>query len=63
TIWSPARSFTRQGSAGPNAVRLRARGLRPGRHRLLLRAVDAVGNESVRRSLRLRVVRLKRRRR
>jgi sugar lactone lactonase YvrE len=58
--WSPVRLVSHSGQAGPNAVRLRARGLRPGRHRLLLSAVDAVGNTSARRSLPLRVVRVRR---
>ncbi|MGH2799084.1 MAG: hypothetical protein ACRDM0_15750, partial [Thermoleophilaceae bacterium] len=45
--------------AGANAIRLRARGLRPGRHLLVLRAVDAVGNPSAPRKLPLRVVLLR----
>ena len=59
-VWSLARSVSRDVPAGPSSMRLRARGLRPGRHRLLLSAWDAVGNPSARRSLPLRVVRLRR---
>lgn len=39
------RGFTRMGVGGANRVRLRR--LRRGRHRLLLRATDAAGNQSV----------------
>jgi sugar lactone lactonase YvrE len=59
-IWPLARSVARDAPAGPSSMRLRARGLRPGRYRLLLSAADAVGNPSARRSLPLRVVRLRR---
>jgi DNA-binding beta-propeller fold protein YncE len=59
--WSPQRVARHAGAAGENAIRLRARGLRPGQHRLLLTAVDAVGNSSAPRVLGLRVVRLPRR--
>ena len=61
-VWSQVRRLTAPAAAGPNAIRLRARGLRPGRHRLWLSAEDGVGNDSVPRSLRLRVVRLRPRR-
>jgi hypothetical protein len=54
--WTTVRLLGHSGPAGPNAIRVRARGLRPGRHRLMLGAVDAVGNPSARRSLPLRVV-------
>jgi DNA-binding beta-propeller fold protein YncE len=57
--WSRARVIRHAGAAGANAVRLRARGLRQGRYRVALRAVDAVGNRSSRRVLPLRVVRLR----
>jgi DNA-binding beta-propeller fold protein YncE len=60
-LWRQARLVETPGAAGPNEVRLAARGLRPGRHRVQLSAVDAVGNRSARRSLPLRVVRLRRR--
>jgi DNA-binding beta-propeller fold protein YncE len=59
--WFPQRVARHTGAAGENAIRLRARGLRPGRHRLVLTAVDAVGNSSAPRLLGLRVVRLPRR--
>jgi DNA-binding beta-propeller fold protein YncE len=58
--WSRQRVRTHSGAAGANAIRLSARGLRPGRHRLVLSAVDAVGNASAPRQLPLRVVRLRR---
>jgi sugar lactone lactonase YvrE len=57
---SRQRLVKRAGVAGANAVRVRARGLRPGRHRLVLTAVDAVGNPSAPRRLPLRVVHLRR---
>jgi sugar lactone lactonase YvrE len=57
--WARVRTFDHSGAAGANSIRLRARGLRPGRHRFLLTAVDAVGNASARRTLPLRVVRLR----
>jgi sugar lactone lactonase YvrE len=60
-VWSSKREIARLGAAGPNRIRLRARGLRPGRHRIRLSAVDAVGNPAATRSLPLRVVRLSRR--
>jgi hypothetical protein len=56
TAWSRARLIKRSGRAGENAIRLRARGLAPGRFRLVLTAVDEVGNRSPRRTLGLRVV-------
>jgi DNA-binding beta-propeller fold protein YncE len=57
--WAPVRALGHAGTTGANAIRLRARGLRPGRHRLVLVAVDAVGNRSAQRVLHLRVVRLR----
>jgi sugar lactone lactonase YvrE len=54
----PVRTLRHAGAAGANSIRVPARGLRPGRYRLLLTAVDAVGNTSARRKLPLRVVRL-----
>jgi DNA-binding beta-propeller fold protein YncE len=57
--WNRKRLVTHTGAAGANAIRLRARGLRPGRYRLVLTAVDAVGNASAERLLPLRVVRLR----
>jgi DNA-binding beta-propeller fold protein YncE len=57
--WFRRRELNHAGVAGPNAIRLRARGLRPGFYRLVLTAVDAVGNPSAPRMLSLRVVRLR----
>jgi DNA-binding beta-propeller fold protein YncE len=57
--WFRRRELNHAGFAGPNAIRLRARGLRPGFYRLVLTAVDAVGNPSAPRMLSLRVVRLR----
>jgi DNA-binding beta-propeller fold protein YncE len=56
TIWSRARSISHAGAAGENAIRLRSRGLRPGLYRLVLNAVDGVGNASAPRMAPLRVV-------
>jgi hypothetical protein len=60
TQWLPVRAIGHAGAAGSNAIRLTGRGLRPGRHRLVLRAVDAVGNASAKRVLPLLVVSLPR---
>jgi DNA-binding beta-propeller fold protein YncE len=57
--WKRSRLLTHAGAAGANAMRLHARGLRPGRYRLVLTAEDAVGNVSAERRARLRVVRLR----
>jgi hypothetical protein len=57
TRWVPERTLEHEGAAGANAVLVRARGLHAGRHRIVLNAVDAVGNASSERSLRLGVVR------
>jgi DNA-binding beta-propeller fold protein YncE len=54
--WSRKRTIDHAGAAGENAIRLRARGLRPGLYRLVLSAVDGVGNASVPRLAPLRVV-------
>jgi DNA-binding beta-propeller fold protein YncE len=54
--WSRRRVIDHAGAAGENAIRLRARGLRPGLYRLVLSAVDGVGNASVPRLAPLRVV-------
>lgn len=62
TRWTTVRAMDHAGAAGSNSVRVKARGLRPGRHRLVLTAVDAVGNRSAQRRLPLRVVRLRPRR-
>jgi hypothetical protein len=58
---SDVRVLTKTGRRGPNSLRLRARGLRPGRYRLTFGATDAVGHEATERTLALRVVRLARR--
>jgi hypothetical protein len=58
--WTRARRIRRSARAGPNGIALRARGLRPGRYRVVLTATDEVGNRSPRRTLQLRVVRLPR---
>ena len=60
-VWSRARSINHAGAAGENAIRLRSRGLRPGLFRLVLSAVDGVGNASAPRMAPLRVVPLPRR--
>jgi DNA-binding beta-propeller fold protein YncE len=57
--WFRRRALNHAGAAGDNAIRLRARGLRPGLHLLVLTAVDGVGNPSAARMLTLRVVRLR----
>jgi DNA-binding beta-propeller fold protein YncE len=56
TIWSRAWSTGHAGAAGENAIRLRSRGLRPGLFRLVLNAVDGVGNASAPRMAPLRIV-------
>jgi hypothetical protein len=60
TVWSRARTIRRALGAGGNGIAVRARGLKPGRYRLVLTAADEVGNRSPRRTLGLRVVRLPR---
>jgi sugar lactone lactonase YvrE len=57
--WVRKRVLDHAGAAGANAIRLRARGLHPGRYRLVISAVDGVGNPSAERLLALRVVRLR----
>jgi DNA-binding beta-propeller fold protein YncE len=57
--WFRRRELNHAGATGANAIRLHARGLRPGFYRLVLTAVDAVGNRSAPRTLALRVVRLR----
>ena len=54
---SPVRVLTKAGRAGANRLRVRARGLRPGRYRLLVDATDAVGHQATQRTLELRVLR------
>jgi hypothetical protein len=60
TVWSRARTIERSLRAGGNGITVRARGLKPGRYRLVLTAADKAGNRSPRRALGLRVVRLAR---
>jgi hypothetical protein len=60
TAWSRARTIKRSLRAGGNGIAMRARGLKPGRYRLVLTAADEAGNRSPRRAIGLRVVRLSR---
>jgi hypothetical protein len=60
TVWSRARTIKRSLRAGGNGITVRARGLKPGRYRLVLTAADEVGNLSPRRTIGLRIVRLSR---
>jgi hypothetical protein len=60
TTWTRARTITRSLRTGNNGITVRARGLKPGRYRMVLTAADEVGNRSPRRALGLRVVRLPR---
>ena len=60
TVWSRARTIKRSLRAGRSGITVRARGLEPGRYRLVLTAADKAGNRSPRRTLGLRVVRLAR---
>jgi sugar lactone lactonase YvrE len=60
TVWSRSRTVKRSLGAGGNGITVRARGLKPGRYRLVLTAADEVGNRSPRRAIGLRVVRLSR---
>jgi hypothetical protein len=53
------RELTKAGRAGLNQLRLRARGLRPGKYKLLVGATDAVGHHATARKLELRVVSLR----
>jgi sugar lactone lactonase YvrE len=52
------RSLKKLGRPRANTLRLRARGLPPGRYRLSVEARDSVGHEATQRRLRMRVVRL-----
>jgi hypothetical protein len=60
TVWSRARTIRRSLGAGGNGITVRARGLKPGRYRLVLTAADEVGNRSPSRAIGLRIVRLSR---
>ena len=55
--WSTAKSFTRKRKAGRGSVVFKARGLRAGRFRVVLRAQDAARNRSARVVRRFRVTR------
>jgi sugar lactone lactonase YvrE len=55
--WRGAKSFTRRRRAGRGSVVFTARGLRAGRHRVVVRAQDGARNRSRRVSRRFRVVR------
>jgi hypothetical protein len=55
-----ARLIRKAVDAGANKVKVKARGLRRGRYRLVFHAVDSVGNAAAERTLGLRVVRLPR---
>jgi sugar lactone lactonase YvrE len=61
TTYTRARTIRRAARVGENAIPLRARGLKPGRYRITMRAVDGVGNRSAPRRLSIRVVRHRRR--
>ena len=50
-------SLKRTGAQGANAIRLRGRVLRAGRYRAAITAIDAAGNRSKPRSVRLRIAR------
>ena len=54
--WSEVKSFTRRRKAGRGSVAFRARGLRAGRHRVVVRAQDSSRNRSKRAIRRFRVV-------
>jgi sugar lactone lactonase YvrE len=55
--WSEAKSFTRKRNAGRGSVTFSTRGLRAGRHRVVVRAQDAARNRSPRISRRFQIVR------
>jgi DNA-binding beta-propeller fold protein YncE len=59
THWTRVRLIRKPAVPGANSVRIRSRGLRPGRHRVVVDATDVAGNRSISRSLRLRVVRVR----
>ena len=54
--WSEVKSFTRRRKAGRGSVMFRARGLRAGGHRVVVRAQDSSRNRSKRAIRRFRVV-------
>jgi DNA-binding beta-propeller fold protein YncE len=53
--WNRVAELGKAGRLGPNRLRIDARGLRVGRYRLLIDAVDAVGHQAARRTTELRV--------
>jgi sugar lactone lactonase YvrE len=55
--WSNVRSFARKSKAGRGSAAFKARRLRAGRHRVVVRAQDGARNRSQRASRRFRVVR------
>ena len=55
--WSEVKSFTRRQNAGRGSLSFRIRGLRAGRHRVVVRAQDSARNRSQRAIRRFRVVR------
>ncbi len=55
--WSITKSFTRRRNAGRGSVTFRTRGLRAGRHRVVVRAQDSSRNRSRRAIRRFRVLR------
>jgi sugar lactone lactonase YvrE len=57
TVWVHSRTIRRKVHTGENGILLRARSLKPGHFRVVLKAVDEVGHRSLSRALRLRVVR------
>jgi hypothetical protein len=59
-LWGARRTLRREALPGSNRVRLSARGLVPGRYRVMAFATDAVGNRSGSRGLWLRLVRTRR---
>jgi sugar lactone lactonase YvrE len=56
TLLVQARTLRRAGHSGANKIVLRSRGLKPGRFKVTLTAVDEVGHRSLSRGLWLRVV-------
>ena len=55
--WRNVRSFTRRRGAGRGSTAFRTRGLRAGRHRVVVRAQDGARNRSRRVSRAFRVTR------
>jgi hypothetical protein len=54
--WSASKSFTRKGKAGAGSAAFKVRGLRAGRHRVVVRAQDGAHNRSRRVIRRFRVL-------